>query len=207
MPHPVLDAPISPLRQRLIDDMTMRRFSQETQRNYSRERRHTAPHRPGAARHDPTWPGLTTPRSSCVSGDNAARAAANRNRIEADAKPLLPPREALDTPPKGHLPERQRACCDPTGQSRQRAKTEIPIAIACDPRVRSSGTFVRLPAPETLHDSGRAASDAFLAKAAVPPPAPFAAASLRDSFKASIGYQTAPKPPWPSLGYAFNISI
>ncbi|TIU93024.1 MAG: integrase, partial [Mesorhizobium sp.] len=25
MPHPVLDAPISPLRQRLIDDMTMRR--------------------------------------------------------------------------------------------------------------------------------------------------------------------------------------
>ncbi|TIX83151.1 MAG: integrase, partial [Mesorhizobium sp.] len=33
MPHPVLDAPISPLRQRLIDDMTMRRFGQETQRN------------------------------------------------------------------------------------------------------------------------------------------------------------------------------
>jgi hypothetical protein len=26
--------PISPLRQRLIDDMTMRRFSKETQRNY-----------------------------------------------------------------------------------------------------------------------------------------------------------------------------
>lgn len=34
MPYPVLDAPISPLRRRLIDDMTMRRFSQETQRNY-----------------------------------------------------------------------------------------------------------------------------------------------------------------------------
>lgn len=30
MPHPVLDAQISPLRQRLIDDMTQRRFSQET---------------------------------------------------------------------------------------------------------------------------------------------------------------------------------
>lgn len=28
MPYPVLDAPISPLRQRLIDDMTLRRFSQ-----------------------------------------------------------------------------------------------------------------------------------------------------------------------------------
>jgi integrase len=37
MPHPVLDAPISKLRQRLIDDMTMRRFSQETQRNYIRD--------------------------------------------------------------------------------------------------------------------------------------------------------------------------
>ena len=37
MPHPVLDAPISPLRQRLIDDMTMRRFGQETQRNYIRD--------------------------------------------------------------------------------------------------------------------------------------------------------------------------
>jgi integrase/recombinase XerD len=29
--------PVSPLRQRLIDDMTMRRFSQETQRNYIRD--------------------------------------------------------------------------------------------------------------------------------------------------------------------------
>ena len=29
--------PISPLRQRLIDDMTMRRFSKETQRNYLRD--------------------------------------------------------------------------------------------------------------------------------------------------------------------------
>ena len=37
MPHPVLDAPISPLRQRLIDDMNMRRFSRETQRNYLRD--------------------------------------------------------------------------------------------------------------------------------------------------------------------------
>ena len=37
MPHPVLDAPLSPLRQRLIDDMTLRRFSPETQRNYLRD--------------------------------------------------------------------------------------------------------------------------------------------------------------------------
>ena len=37
MPHPVLDAPISALRQRLIDDMTLRRFGRETQRNYIRD--------------------------------------------------------------------------------------------------------------------------------------------------------------------------
>ena len=37
MPHSVLDAPISQLRQRLIDDMNMRRFSPETQRNYLRD--------------------------------------------------------------------------------------------------------------------------------------------------------------------------
>jgi hypothetical protein len=29
--------PVSPLRQRLIDDMTMRHFSHETQRNYLRD--------------------------------------------------------------------------------------------------------------------------------------------------------------------------
>src|SRR6478752_1603179 len=37
MPHPVLDAPISQLRQRLIDDMSLRRFSHETRRNYLRD--------------------------------------------------------------------------------------------------------------------------------------------------------------------------
>jgi integrase/recombinase XerD len=30
-------APVSPLRQRLVDDMNMRRFSPETQRNYIRD--------------------------------------------------------------------------------------------------------------------------------------------------------------------------
>jgi site-specific recombinase XerD len=37
MTDPILDAPVSPLRQRLVDDMTMRRFSRETQRNYVRD--------------------------------------------------------------------------------------------------------------------------------------------------------------------------
>src|SRR5919112_5464815 len=37
MSAPILDAPVSPLRQRLIDDMTMRRFSREAQRNYIRD--------------------------------------------------------------------------------------------------------------------------------------------------------------------------
>lgn len=37
MEYPDLDTPVSPLRQRLIDDMNMRRFSRETQRNYLRD--------------------------------------------------------------------------------------------------------------------------------------------------------------------------
>ena len=37
MDEPVRTAAISPLRQRLIDDMNMRRFSRETQRNYIRD--------------------------------------------------------------------------------------------------------------------------------------------------------------------------
>jgi integrase/recombinase XerD len=44
---------ISPLRQRLIDDMTMRRFSPETQRNYIRDVGRFATflgHRPDLAR-------------------------------------------------------------------------------------------------------------------------------------------------------------
>jgi hypothetical protein len=37
MLYPVLDTPISSLRQRLIDYMNMRRFSRETLRNYPRD--------------------------------------------------------------------------------------------------------------------------------------------------------------------------
>jgi integrase/recombinase XerD len=37
MTAPTIDRPISPLRQRLIDDMNVRRFSRETQRNYIRD--------------------------------------------------------------------------------------------------------------------------------------------------------------------------
>jgi integrase/recombinase XerD len=37
MTFPYLDAPFSPLCQRLIGDMNLRRFSRETQRNYLRD--------------------------------------------------------------------------------------------------------------------------------------------------------------------------
>jgi hypothetical protein len=37
MNDPIPSPAISPLRQRLIDDMNMRRFSRETQRNYIRD--------------------------------------------------------------------------------------------------------------------------------------------------------------------------
>ena len=37
MNNPLAATPISPLRQRLIDDMNVRRFSPETKRNYIRD--------------------------------------------------------------------------------------------------------------------------------------------------------------------------
>ncbi len=37
MNESISTVPVSPLRQRLIDDMNMRRFSPETQRNYLRD--------------------------------------------------------------------------------------------------------------------------------------------------------------------------
>jgi hypothetical protein len=37
MNNPLTATPISPLRQRLIDDMNVRRFSPETKRNYIRD--------------------------------------------------------------------------------------------------------------------------------------------------------------------------
>jgi hypothetical protein len=37
MPAIIADTPVSPLRQRLIDDMNMRHFSMATQRNYIRD--------------------------------------------------------------------------------------------------------------------------------------------------------------------------
>ncbi|CCG42461.1 site-specific integrase [Magnetospirillum molischianum] len=37
MPTPIPSTPISPLRQRMIEDMNMRRFSQDTQRDYIRD--------------------------------------------------------------------------------------------------------------------------------------------------------------------------
>ncbi|MFB9982555.1 hypothetical protein ACFFNA_23295, partial [Mesorhizobium kowhaii] len=42
---------------------------------------------------------------------------------------------------------------------------EISIAIDCGPRVPSSGTFVRLPAPETLHESSMSAFKTQLSEA------------------------------------------
>jgi len=42
MDEAIRTAAISPLRQRLIDDMNMRRFSRETQRNYIRDVGHFA---------------------------------------------------------------------------------------------------------------------------------------------------------------------
>ena len=79
---------------------------------------------------------------------------------------------AADMRPPGPVPGRQyRAMEQRSGtvrihlgashrksrQRRHRSQFEITIAD-CGPRVPSSGSFVRLPAPETLHGSGPSAS-------------------------------------------------
>lgn len=79
---------------------------------------------------------------------------------------------AVPTTPRGGATKRSVRIHPGASRRRSRRpryqpKIEIPIAIARGPRVPSSGTFVRLPAPETLHESRRSGFGSYTAKAAV----------------------------------------
>ncbi len=65
MTDPILDVPVSPLRQRLVDDMAMRRFSRETQRNYVRD----------VGRFATSWGAgpIRRPRMRCVGSRSSSR--------------------------------------------------------------------------------------------------------------------------------------
>ena len=76
-----------------------------------------------------------------------------QGRDEPRAGPAEPRGGATKRPVRIHPDASQRR----SRHRRHRPQIEIPIAIDCGPRVPSSGTFVRLPAPETLHGSRLAA--------------------------------------------------
>lgn len=105
------------------------------------------------ARHDPAFS-----RRRPASGNGPTRVHGDyrrrQGRDEPRAGPARPRRGATKRPVRIHLRVSQRR----SRHRRHRPQFEIPIAVDCGPRVPSSGTFVRLPAPETLHDSGPAAS-------------------------------------------------
>ena len=115
--------------------------------------RHTVPRRPGAARHDPAWNGSAFSCRHSACGNGSTHVYGDYRRRQSRAQPLTVP-----TTPRGGATKRSvrihpRASRWRSRHRRHLPKSEIPIAIACGPRVPSSGTFVRLPAPETLHDS------------------------------------------------------
>lgn len=115
--------------------------------------------RTGRTLHDPAWHGRAYSRRRSASGNGLVRAHGNRQCRHASAQTSSGPQTLRNGAAKrlvridlGALPRRSR-------HRRRRPPFEIPIAGDCGPRVPSSGTFVRLPAPETLHGSRQSATE------------------------------------------------
>ena len=113
---------------------------------------------PGELPHDPAWHGPAFSRRHSASGNGPTRVHGDHRRRQGRVQPRAGP-----TTPRGGTTKRSVRIHP--GASRRRSRhrrhqpqIEIPIAIDCGPRVPSSGTFVRLPAPETLHESRPSAS-------------------------------------------------
>lgn len=114
--------------------------------------------RTGRRLHDPAWHGqdfsrrrhASGNRPACVRGDHRRR----QGRDQPGDRPEKPRIRTTKRPVSVHNPAHWLRSCD-RGYEPQ---IEISIAFNCGPRVPSSGTFVRLPAPETLHGRRLAAS-------------------------------------------------
>ena len=85
-------------------------------------------------------PPATDPRVSMVI------IARRQGRVRAARGPATPRGGTTKRPVRIH----PRASRHRSRHRRHQPQFEIPIAIDCGPRVPASGTFVRLPAPETL---------------------------------------------------------
>ena len=114
---------------------------------------------PGGLARDPARTGPHSGRSNGASADGPSCARCRAIAIRWFASTIIPARETAapraNTATK--LPARHAAATvEPLPTS---AKNQFPIASACSPRVRSSDDFRTPPAPETLQESGLAASD------------------------------------------------
>jgi hypothetical protein len=118
--------------------------------------------RTGRRLHDPAWHGqdfsrrrhASGNRPTCVCGDHRRRQGPGKAWRRA-GKTARTRNEAACPASIAPVPGCDRAIADMSRRS------EISIASDRGPRVPSSGTFVRLPAPETLHGSGTSAPGAF----------------------------------------------
>lgn len=124
--------------------------------------------RPRRQLHDPAWNGQDFSRRHHASGDRPTCVRGDQRCRQGCGEPgagLSKPHGCKTTRPfRSHRSTFWLWAPHRTHQP----KIEISIASAWGPRVPSSGTFVRLPAPETLHVSGLAASRCGLSQTVIP---------------------------------------
>lgn len=82
--------------------------------------------RPGPPRHDPAWPGITTRRSSCAAGDDAAHSNDAAQRTNYDLRPLALPESRPDAAAEGNVPAHHYAVAPPLHAPHTGAKSENP---------------------------------------------------------------------------------
>ena len=103
------------------------------------------------------WHGPAFSRKRSISGNASERPEHGHRRGQGSAPPII-----VVSVPRGHEAKRSDsikriAATQRSRHCRHRPKSEIPIGCNSCPAVPSSGTFVRLPASETLHVFGLAA--------------------------------------------------
>ena len=130
---------------------------------FNPEHRHQLQDQPGDGYRDPARPAPTQRPGSSATDHTAPHAHAAADLVR-DAKlhslghksPRIVPRFTQGTwNIRGKSKHRNRHTV-PVRHHHVSLESQIPIAKASGPRVRSSGTFVRQEAPETLHGTGTA---------------------------------------------------
>lgn len=120
--------------------------------------RRTRRRRTGRPLYDPAWDGRTISCRRPAAGNGPTRVHRQYRRRQRRNEPRAGSAGLRGGTTKPPLRIHPYACQRRSHHRRHRPQIEIPIAVDCAPRVPSSGTFVRLPAPETLHDTGLSAS-------------------------------------------------